>query len=85
MHQDGVCSGWDGRAGEPVFKSEQPRVIEVDAPALLFLSPGVWNHYRPVGAGKGWMTAHRLAVCIQIAIALTNSLQSRAFFLRDVG
>ena len=39
-----------------VFESDETGVVEFNAPTLLFLFPGVWHRYRPVGMEKGWMS-----------------------------
>jgi AraC-like DNA-binding protein len=38
-----------------VFESERTGVVEFDGPTLLFLFPGVWHRYRPVGSDKAWL------------------------------
>jgi hypothetical protein len=43
-----------------VFESEQTGVVEFDGPTLLFLFPGVWHRYRPVGSDKAWWKARWL-------------------------
>jgi AraC-like DNA-binding protein len=40
-----------------IFESEETGVIEFDGPTLLFLFPGVWHRYRPVGTDKEWITS----------------------------
>jgi AraC-like DNA-binding protein len=39
-----------------VFESDETGVVEFDGPTLLFLFPGVWHRYRPVGFEKSWLT-----------------------------
>jgi AraC-like DNA-binding protein len=43
-----------------VFESKETGVVEFEGPTLLFLFPGVWHRYRPVGSGKRWLTARWL-------------------------
>ena len=43
-----------------VFESDETGVVEFEVPTLLFLFPGVWHRYRPVGTEKTWMTARWL-------------------------
>ena len=55
-----------------VFESEETGVIEFDGPTLLFLFPGVWHRYRPVGSAKGWLTARWLGFNGDIAYRLLD-------------
>ena len=40
-----------------VFESDETGIVEFKEPSLLFLFPGVWHRYRPVGMKKPWMTS----------------------------
>jgi AraC-like DNA-binding protein len=55
-----------------VFESDETGVVEFDGPTLLFLFPGVWHRYRPVGSGKGWLTARWVGFNGDLAYRLTN-------------
>jgi AraC-like DNA-binding protein len=44
-----------------VFESDETGVVEFDGPTLLFLFPGVWHRYRPIGTAKNWLTSRWLA------------------------
>jgi AraC-like DNA-binding protein len=53
-----------------VFESEETGVIEFREPTLLFLFPGVWHRYRPVGPGKKWISSRWLGFNGDIAYRL---------------
>ena len=53
-----------------VFESDETGVVEFDTPTLLFLFPGVWHRYHPVGMEKGWMTERWLGFNGDIAYRL---------------
>lgn len=58
-----------------VFESNETGVIEFDGPTLLFLFPGVWHRYRPVGSDKNWMTSRWLGFNGDIAYRLLDRIR----------
>jgi AraC-like DNA-binding protein len=55
-----------------VFESDETGVIEFQGPTLLFLFPGVWHRYRPVGSDKRWLTSRWIGFNGDIAYRLMN-------------
>jgi AraC-like DNA-binding protein len=53
-----------------VFESDETGVVEFDGPTLLFLFPGVWHHYRPVGWSQKGLIARWLGFNGDIAYRL---------------
>jgi len=53
-----------------LFESDATGIVELDAPTLLFLFPGVWHRYRPVGMNKRWLTTRWLSFNGDIAYRL---------------
>lgn len=55
-----------------VFESDETGVVEFYGPTLLFLFPGVWHRYRPVGFDKGWLTERWVGFNGELAYRLTK-------------
>lgn len=55
-----------------VFESEATGVVDFHVPTLLFLFPGVWHRYRPVGSAKTWLTARRIGFNGDLAYRLMS-------------
>jgi AraC-like DNA-binding protein len=53
-----------------VFESDETGMVEFDGPTLLFLFPGVWHRYRPVGQAKERLTARWLGFNGDVAYRL---------------
>lgn len=55
-----------------VFESDETGIVEFDGPTLLFLFPGVWHRYRPVGSSKKWLSSRWIGFNGDIAYRLMN-------------
>jgi AraC-like DNA-binding protein len=55
-----------------VFETEETGVIEFREPSLIFLFPGIWHRYRPVGTEKRWLTSRWICFHGELAYRLMN-------------